>query len=181
MQTETTTSSHPFERRGLGVAPFRFVGMAQQDRCYGELILNRAEYEKTGIRITTKPGGTCDYCGQAIVLVFNVESSDGKRFTVGSDCVLKTADRAIVDPVKRAVNRATKAKRHEREAAKASELQALLDDETVQAKLAALPHPKAGTAPFFAGKTFADWVANVRRGAGASGKVRLLKAIRAVL
>lgn len=53
------TAIHPFERAGLGKAPFRYVGMVAQDLCYGQAILNRAEHEQTGVAVTTKPGGTC--------------------------------------------------------------------------------------------------------------------------
>jgi hypothetical protein len=86
-----TTTIHPFEAAGLGLAPFRFIGLEAQDLCYGEAILNRAEYERTGIAITTAPGGSCAYCGQYIVVMYRVRSSDGRTFHVGCDCVEKCA------------------------------------------------------------------------------------------
>lgn len=33
--------------------------------------------------------GTCDYCGQGIATVMRIESSDGRSFGVGCDCVAK--------------------------------------------------------------------------------------------
>ena len=87
--TMTTETTHPFTRAGLGQAPFRFVGVEVQDLCYGQAILNRDEYERTGIALTTAPGGSCAYCGTYIVNMFRVESADGHKFHVGSDCIAK--------------------------------------------------------------------------------------------
>lgn len=119
---------HPFEKAGLGLAPFRFVGMAQQDRRYGEVILNRAEYEKTGIALTTKPGGTCAYCGTAIVNMYDIVSSDGKKFHVGCECVNKTGDTKLVKAVNVQIQRNNKAKRDQKAAEVKAELQAILKD-----------------------------------------------------
>lgn len=98
----TNTTQHPFEAAGLGKAPFKFIGMEEQDLRYGKAILNRAEYEKTGIAIETKPGGTCAYCGQYILNMYNVRSADGRVFHVGSDCIEKTGDRKLIDRAKAA-------------------------------------------------------------------------------
>lgn len=69
---------HPFERAKLGMAPFRCVGWyeSKYQACHGAPI---------------QPGSSCDYCGQGIMLVFRITSSDGKEFKVGCDCVAKTA------------------------------------------------------------------------------------------
>ena len=56
---------HPFEGKGLGKAPYSCAG----HRLGG--------------------GTTCDYCGTGIKHEFNIKSSDGRSFTVGSECVLK--------------------------------------------------------------------------------------------
>lgn len=66
-------ATHPFEKRGLGLAPFTLAGMAEQ------------RLEHTG-----QPAGTCDYCGTGIAYCFLIRSADGKKFVVGSDCVIKT-------------------------------------------------------------------------------------------
>lgn len=177
-QTNDTnaTQAHPFERAGLGKAPFRFVGMVQQDLCYGERILNRAEYERTGISLTTKPGGTCAYCGTYIVNMFQIKSADGRCFHVGCDCVNKTGDRKLMLSCKQAVLRAGRQKRAALAERKAGELAAMLANESVRAKLANKPHPK----PYMAAKgetllAWADWMA---KHAGAAGRAKVLKAIK---
>lgn len=111
---------HVFELAGLGRAPFRFVGMIQQDLCYGEVILNREEYEKTGVSVTTKPGGSCDFCGQYIVRMFKIQDADGKCFKVGCDCVDKTGDAGLV----RAVSKAKRAYEADKRAARKTKKEA---------------------------------------------------------
>ena len=174
MNTETI---HPFQRAGLGLAPFRFVGMGQQDRLYGEVILNRAEYERTGVALTTKPGGTCAFCGTAITNLFNIESADGKRFHVGCDCVEKTADRALLVAVKRATLAANKKKRALRDASNQRELAALLADPATRARLEALPHPRSASAD----RNLLGWADFMARAAGAAGRAKAIKAIKGAL
>lgn len=108
---------HPFERRGLGKAPFKFTGMDQQDQAYGQVCLNRDEFSKTGILLSTKPCGTCAYCGTAIINLYNIVSSDGKRFHVGCDCVELTADRKLIAVVKKAKAAHDKTRRTAKKAA----------------------------------------------------------------
>jgi hypothetical protein len=170
MNTETV---HPFERAGLGKAPFRFVGMAQQDRLYGEVILNRAEYQRTGIALTTRAGGTCAYCGTAITNLYNIKSADGRTFHVGCDCVEKTADRALVTAVKAATRKADAVKRALKANAVEAELLAILADPAQRARLEALPHPRG-----IAGRSLLGWADFMARSAGAAGKARALKACK---
>ncbi len=70
---------HPFEKSGLGVAPFRCVGnyVAKFQAVPGDP------------SCPILPGGACAYCGQGIMDVFVVRSLDGREFTVGSDCIAK--------------------------------------------------------------------------------------------
>jgi hypothetical protein len=79
----SATKVHPFERVGLGKAPFRVAGYEK-----------RVFYACPGA--PPQCGGSCDYCGTGIVHTFVIASADGKRFVVGSDCVAKTGDRAMV-------------------------------------------------------------------------------------
>lgn len=79
----SATKVHPFERVGLGKAPFRVAGYEK-----------RVFYACPGAPMQC--GGSCDYCGTGIVHTFIIVSADGKRFVVGSDCVAKTGDRAMV-------------------------------------------------------------------------------------
>lgn len=72
----TDSKLHPFERAGLGKAPFRAIGMAERtfQVAPGEPV---------------RPGGCCKYCYTGIRYAILVQSSDGKVFDVGSDCVEK--------------------------------------------------------------------------------------------
>lgn len=79
------TTQHPFEAKGLGTAPFRYVGVEAQEIRHGSRVIGSVG----GCDIVTKPGGTCAYCHKYIVNLFVVESADGKRFHVGCDCIMK--------------------------------------------------------------------------------------------
>jgi hypothetical protein len=77
-----TDRIHPFEKVGLGKAPFRVVGFSVQkyQACYGAPV---------------QPGSSCDFCGTSIMNVFSIQGADGSRFKVGIDCVKKTYDKAL--------------------------------------------------------------------------------------
>lgn len=79
----TRNVGHPFERAGLGRAPFRMTGCTRRlyQACHGAPI---------------QPGAACDYCGTGIIWTFTIQSDDGKTFIVGSDCVRKTADTGLI-------------------------------------------------------------------------------------
>jgi hypothetical protein len=108
---------HPFERKGLGFAPFRFV------------------------RLTRGGGGGCAYCGKLIAWTCTVADVDGREFTVGTDCVTKTgtADVRLRNQVEREAARQKSAARRERDGARfADAFAALQADETL---FADEPHP----------------------------------------
>ena len=138
---------HVFEKAGLGKAPFRYVGMEFQDIAYGQRVLANGA--------TTKPGGTCDYCGTYIVNIFLVESADGRKVKVGCDCVRKTGDAGLVKQVEADVQ---KMQRERRQAQRIAAEQKDFDTcKTADfAKLARAPHPIPHHAE--AGKTLADYV-----------------------
>jgi hypothetical protein len=71
-------STHKFEKAGLGLAPFRCVGVVEHFITY------------PGGR--TQAAGTCDYCGTGIRFEYLIKSSDGNKFVVGSDCVEKVGE-----------------------------------------------------------------------------------------
>ncbi len=81
--------THPFEKAGLGKAPFRCIGY--------ELQLFVA-YPGA----TPRAGASCDYCGTSIANVFKIKGSgpNDVTFKVGCDCVAKTADRDLIVAVK---------------------------------------------------------------------------------
>lgn len=80
-----TTWTHPFEKSGLGKAPFRCVDVVENwySACAGH----------------KQPGGSCAYCGTGIAYEYVIVGSDGSQFKVGSDCVMRTNAQA---PVKNA-------------------------------------------------------------------------------
>ncbi len=155
---------HPFEKAGLGKAPFRYVGMIDQDIRYGERVIGSVG----GVEITTKPGGTCAYCGTYIVSMFQVESSDGNRFHVGCDCIRKVGGEKLVAATKSDVKKAKEA----RENARIAEAKAALP---TAYGLLSKPHPTLWRAQN--GETMADWCRGMFSHAGRNGQ---LKAARVV-
>ena len=69
---------HPFERAGLGKAPFKCTHVTENVFVVGDG--------------TTKAGGCCDYCGTGIRWEFWIRGSvaGARQFKVGCDCVAKT-------------------------------------------------------------------------------------------
>ena len=72
---------HVFEAANLGKAPFRYV--SHRDRGRNNL---------TG----------CAYCGTAIRHEYLIAGSDDRSFVVGCECVYKTGDAGLINPVKKA-------------------------------------------------------------------------------
>jgi len=70
--------THPFEKAGLGKAPFSCTHVTENVFVVGDG--------------TTKAGGCCDYCGTGIRWEFWIKGSiaGAKQFKVGCDCVAKT-------------------------------------------------------------------------------------------
>ena len=70
--------THPFEKSGLGKAPFSCTHVTEKVWDNGDG--------------TTKAGGFCDYCGTGIRWEFWIKGSiaGAKQFKVGCDCVAKT-------------------------------------------------------------------------------------------
>lgn len=92
----TRTMIHPFEKSGLGKAPFRCVGMHVEQG-------PRTLRDGTQVGAPGQPLGVCDHCGMGIKYVYDIVSADGREFGVGCECVLKTAgvsDSALVRQVK---------------------------------------------------------------------------------
>lgn len=164
---DTTTTPqvklHPFERAGLGKAPFRYAGMVDQDIRYGMATIG----EVGGCLLQTTPGGTCDYCGMAILNMFRVQSADGKTFKVGCDCIEKVdakLAKAIAPEIKR--------RKDAREKARIDAAKALLPNaESLRSK----PHPTAFMAT--QGATLWDYAAFLMRNGGKCGQLRAARMI----
>src|SRR5690348_498740 len=87
---------HPFELT-LGPGPYRYVGFGkiQVSETFG------ARYDGPEVE---RGAGTCAHCGMGIMNIYVVETSENKRFGVGSDCIMKAGMEAKeLSKVERAV------------------------------------------------------------------------------
>lgn len=163
---ELADTVHVFEQAGLGKAPFAVVGC--------ELKVFSA-----GPDGPTKPGGMCWFCSSPLIQAYVIRSADGRRFTVGPDCVEKTGDVGLRDRVKALGREARIQRSHARQDAKIADVAALLAREDVRAKLAGLPHPLAWKAA--QGATMLDWADWMMEHAFRAGKLQVGKAINKAL
>ena len=163
-------ATHAWERSGLGVAPYRLMGVAT--------VTWRSVPEAPA-----QPGSSCDYCGQGISQVFSIRASCGSVFKVGCDCVRRVAapgEKVLTDVEKAAKKHARElaAKRRARSSASTQDAFAVIREESAD-DLAALPHPAAWAAE--QGKTALDWFDWMLAHCGAAGRAKLLKQTRALL
>lgn len=168
---------HPFERAGLGTAPFRYVGSTDTAAGVDGMGLRRVGETADGHTVHTTPGGTCAYCGMAIVILCKVRSADGRRFHVGTDCIARVGewDPRLAAAAKRAKLARNRARKAARDGARiAAALEAL---PAARANLEAQPHPSPRAAA--RGLTLADWVDFIFERGGTAGKLRACKAIEA--
>lgn len=89
--------AHPFELSGLGLAPFRLIGVVSMPaRSLAEAnptAYNRAVAEYiAAMRHFGVQGGICQHCGTAIMNNYIIRSADSKNSVVGSQCVEHTGD-----------------------------------------------------------------------------------------
>ncbi len=162
------TELHPFERAELGIAPFKFVGV-------------REELFQAIPGQPYKPAGSCEYCGTAIRDCYYVQSSDGKTFKVGSECVNKLAksDNEKRDPVIAAIHR--EARRLKRERRTASEQKRVKAAKAYlaehRAEFEAEPHAMAEHWEWVKDQTLEDQYEWSFANAGLSGQMRVTKLI----
>lgn len=102
---------HPWERIGLGLAPFAFSH-------YSESKFVAAP------GVPARPGSSCDACGASIMSVFHVTSADGKAFKVGCDCIAKLLHECATTAEQRA---AAKLLKTARKAKRTAETQAKMN------------------------------------------------------
>jgi hypothetical protein len=168
---------HPFQRSGLGNAPFTYTGMSE-----------KVYVSHPGA--PALPGGTCDHCGAGIRYVFHIKSADGKSSGVGCDCILKLnrADNRFIGKVelemkrvKREQNRKTAAIRKERERERIAKAYGLLADPLNAERLAAMPHPR-GFKDRQTGYplSLANYVNWMRRNAGHTGDLDTAKMLEKI-
>lgn len=90
---------HPFTKSGLGAAPFRFLF------CYSLPSPSLAATNPTAYNYALQEMprdvgcGSCQHCGMAIMHNFIVESADGIKSAVGSECVRKTGEKTLISAV----------------------------------------------------------------------------------
>lgn len=107
---------HPFQRAGLGFAPFRLLAVRRH------------------------AGGFCAYCGTLINHNFICADVDEREFAVGSDCIEKVNADVDHDPklVRDAKRAAAAAERQEWEDRRAAAWQAIKNNEAL---FTDKPHP----------------------------------------
>jgi len=182
-QTAEAATIHPFQRAGLGLAPFRYIGQVHQDIAYGQAVVNSAEFRAGGVMVTTKPGGTCAYCGNGILNMFNVKSADGKTFHVGSDCIQKVGGPELARKVARTVAANRKASAAKRADEKIAAAVAALARPEVRAALSAQARPGLSVAygeVVTERKAMLVYVEYLLAHAGTAGKLRAAAIVAAV-
>lgn len=165
--TATVEAIHPFEKAGLGKAPFRYIGAIEQPLISaGTVVIGH----HMGCQVETNPGGTCDYCGMAIINMFRVRSSDGNVFKVGCDCLAKVN---IVNP--QALKADVKKAKDARSDARIANARKLLESEAIRAELASKPHYQPWAQA--KGLTMLDCVEWLLSNGGRTGKTDAAKMI----
>jgi len=158
---------HRFELAGLGKAPFTFTGMSEN-------VITHADG-------SSQAGGCCDYCFTGIRYECHCQSSDGRRFKVGCDCIAKVGDEGLL----RAYKNSPELRAHKRKLAAAK-------DAKVTAEIAELIMANKGawsTQPHSRGfkdrktgalLTLLDEVNWYAQHCGASGRASTLKWLRRI-
>ena len=150
--TAANIGKHVFESAGLGAAPFRLMG------CEEKHFQAHPDAPK-------QAGGSCDYCGHAIVLFCHIKSADGRRFKVGSDCVAKAGDAGLMRAYKTSPSRR-----------KLNKAKAIAKDQSIKDQWAALVSDAANLAKMDAAGLVWVWAR-----CGAAGRARYLKAAQKLL
>jgi hypothetical protein len=168
-----TVEIHPFQKAGLGLAPFRYIGVKHQDISYGQAVIGHIG----GVPITTKPGGTCDACGTYIVDMYRIRSADGRESVVGCDCIKKVGYKVESLPkLKADLKKAAKAKRAVAKGKEEVRIEAARDAfQSAPAMFTDKPHPTKFRAE--QGASFRDYVEWMLIHAGHSGRFSMAKLI----
>lgn len=163
---------HAFEKAGLGKAPFQWIGVVIKRGPIKWTDKNGIIHE---IGSPGQPMGCCAYCYTGIAECHIVESSDGKRFEVGSSCVRKTGDTGLKTSVREAVREA----RVEREDVRIKRVQVVLQtSERVKTALRQKEHPNEyRAAKGFTALEYCEWM---MINAGHSGMMRVTRMIEKI-
>lgn len=103
--------THAFERAGLGKYPYTVEGFGKSETC-------------------------CAFCGRPIIYAARILSSDGRKFKVGCDCVMRSGDAGLDRRIKnspeyRAVQREKRAAKDRAVQSELTDLLALAGDRRV--------------------------------------------------
>lgn len=98
---------HPFEKAGLGIAPYRLIRVISlPERGFAGIAPNLftkamsdAADEGRRERVSL---GKCQFCGTALKNNFIIEATCGHRSVVGCDCVRRTDDETLIATVEAA-------------------------------------------------------------------------------
>jgi hypothetical protein len=174
--------THPFERAGLGVAPFRCVGVEYR---VGPIKYIDPKFPGVTCEVGApgQPMGTCAYCSQGIAECCIIRDANGKEFIVGNVCVGKAAKESNDSPLERDRRKMVLAAKHDRERTASDELNwRLANDSDLRTALNGMPHPmgfkdrKTGI-PL----TLLDWALWMMSNSGAAGRTRVRKALGKVV
>ena len=173
---------HPFEKAGLGIAPFRCVGV---ERKIGPIKSTDPKFPGVTFEVGApgQPMGTCDYCGTGIADCYRIKSSDGKTFVVGSDCVARTykeVDMTVPSDVRNAIAKIAREKREARADARREKLAAQLKPLRDEARKILAERPELFTGephPAISGKTLRDYYEFLLQCAGDARRVAICKTI----
>lgn len=157
-------SIHIFERAGLGVAPFKFVGC--ETRIY-----------KASPDSPPQAGWSCEFCGTPIMQCCKIKDANGVQFIVGNECVYKTDDKNLVSEAKAEILKIQREARHKKEAEKIEAARAdLAGNVQLQTVLSLEPNPNKWQAD--KGGTLLDWVNFMFDNAGNKGKLEAAAVIK---
>lgn len=140
MSESNQNQAHPFQST-LGLGPYRLVGF------FALQLPSEANQGRNNFHLAPKVErgiGTCAHCGHAIVNIYIVSIGDGKRFGVGSDCILKVGlpakEMTELNKIKREHDKVLRKARKDSKGDKArAELQSLIDQNSV--RMSSFPHP----------------------------------------
>lgn len=151
---------HPFERAGLGMAPFEVIGVESK---VGPLDLGNGHT----VGAPGQPMGTCRYCGQGIRECWLIRSADGRTFDVGCDCVRKAGGVSKSKAGAKALRALAKAKRAAQAEARIAKAVELLGTPRVRELLGA----QARTDAQGRSSSMLGWVEWMLGNAGTKGKL----------
>lgn len=169
-QTAATTT-HPFEKAGLGTGPYTFVRF--------ERVVYQAIPGDPNCPV--QPGGCCDYCSTGIYDFYWVRNSEGQLFKVGSTCIGKIAkvykDR-VISEIQREVNRVKRERKNARDRERIADTKKRLATDAIRDTLSRREHPRGlvnreTNVPL----TFLDWAEWMMDHAGVAGMLRVCRIV----